>query len=100
MQFCNTTQFFTKKRHACVQGRRKVFARGGSPVDFSKGFLRGAKRGEYCFSPNKIKKTAFLTEIFKFLPLFRHPYACVGKVRATPIKILGNFKRFNTTPNS
>jgi len=68
-------------------------------VDFSKSFSTGAKSGEIWLLPLEIKKTAFFAEIFKFLPLFRHPYV-VGKVRATPLKNLGNFKRFNTIPNS
>jgi len=46
-------------------------------VDFSKGFLLVTKSGEICFLPLEIKKTAFFAEIFKFLPLFGHPYACV-----------------------
>ena len=48
----------------------------GSLVDFSKSFSTGAKSGEICFFPLEIKKTAFFAEIFKLLPLFRHPYAC------------------------
>jgi len=69
-------------------------------VEFSKSFSRGAKSGEIKFSPLETKKTAFFAEIFKFFPLFRHPCLCSGKVRATPLKNWGNFKRFNTILNS
>jgi len=59
----------------CI-GVGKNFSRGAL-VDFSKSFLPGAKSNEICFLPLEIKKTAFIAEIFKFLLLFRHPYACV-----------------------
>jgi len=65
--------------HACVHGRRKELFLGASLVDFSKSFPLGVKRGEICFLPLKIKKRAIFTEIFKFLPLFRHPYDCVSE---------------------
>jgi len=69
-------------------------------VDFSKPFSRGAKSGEICFLTLESKKTAILAELFKFLPLFRHPCLCGGKVRATPLKNWSNFKRSNTIANS
>jgi len=50
---------------------------GGDKWIFPNVFLRGAKCGEICFLPLDFKKTAFFAEVFKFLPLFRHPYACV-----------------------
>ena len=56
-------------------------------MDFSKSFSTGAKSGEIWFLPLEIKKPAFFAEIFKFLPPFRHPCLCVGKVCATPLKI-------------
>ena len=51
----------------------------GVTSGFFQKFSTGAKRGEIRFLPLEIKKTAFFTEIFKFLPLFRHPYACVSE---------------------
>jgi len=54
--------------HACVHGRWKEFFFGSHQWIFPKAFLRGVKRGEICFLPLKIKKRAFFTEIFKFLP--------------------------------
>jgi len=64
--------------YACVHGRQKDFFRGVL-VDFSKSLSRAAKLGETCFLPLETKKTAFFAELFKFLPLFRHPWLCVGK---------------------
>ena len=69
-------------------------------MDFSKRYSRGPKSGEIKFSPLQTKKTAVFAEIFKLLPLFRHPCLCVEKVRATPLKNWDNFKRFNTILNS
>jgi len=59
-----------------------------------------AKIGEIKFSPLETKKIAFSAEILKFLPIFRHTCLFVGKVRATTLKIWGNFKRFNAILNS
>ena len=60
----------------CAWASEGIFP-GGTQVDFPKVFLRGPKSGEICFLALEIKKTVFFAEIFKFLPLFRHPYACV-----------------------
>jgi len=53
----------------------EYFFQGGHYWILPKVFLRGAKSSEICFLPLEISKTAFLAEIFKFLPLFG--YACV-----------------------
>ena len=89
-RWCNTTQFFTKMvsfyMFVCM-GVGRNFSWGEALVDFSKSFSTGAKSGEIWFLPLEIKKPAFFAEIFKFLPPFRHPCLCVGKVCATPLKI-------------
>ena len=86
-----------------MQGRQKEFFQGRPLLDFSKRFYTGGQKWWNLSFALEIKKTALFIELFKFLPLFQHPYACVlcvGKVRATPLKDLGNFKRFKTIPNS
>jgi len=81
-RWCNATQFFTKMVSfymlVCM-GVRRNYSLGGHQWIFPKVFLQGAKRGEICFLPLKIKKTVFFADIFKFLPLFRHPFACVSE---------------------
>jgi len=83
-QCCQTvTQFFTKMVSFYMLVRMGVgnsFSRGGALVDFSKSFSTGAKSGEIWFLPLEIKKTTFFAEVFKFLLLFRHPYACVQEM--------------------
>jgi len=85
-----------------VHGRQKEFFQGGGTIGFFLTFFYGGpKVVKFVFYHSKLR--ALFAEIFKFLPLFQHPYACVlcvGKVRATPLKIWGNFKRFKTIPNS
>jgi len=54
-------------------GVGRDYSLGGHQWIFPKVFLRGAKRGEIYILPLEIKKRTFFTEIFKFLPLFRHP---------------------------
>jgi len=54
-------------------------------VDFSKSFSRG-ESGEIWFLSLETKKTPICSR--------------VGKVSATSLNNLGNFKRFNTIPNS
>jgi len=78
---CNATKFSTKKCHfkwLCAWALEGIFPWGFASGFFQK-FLLGVKRGEICFLPLEIQKTAFCTEIFKFLPLFRHPFACVSE---------------------
>jgi len=96
--WCNTTQFLQKWYNftcLCAWASEGFFP-GGRYWIFSKSFSRGAKSGEIRFLPLETKKTAFFAEIFKFLPPFRHPCLCVGKVRVTPLKHWCNLKRFNT----
>ena len=83
----------------CAWESEEIFPEGPL-VDFSKRFSRGGKSGEIWFLTLETKATAIFAAIFKFLPLFRHPCLCVGKVRATPLKNWCNFKRFNTILNS
>jgi len=71
--------------HACVHGHRKEFFQGALVKFFQQYFRRGTS-GEICFLPLETKKTVLFAEIYKFLPLFRHPCLCVGKVRAAPLK--------------
>ena len=59
--------------HACVHGRRRNLSRGASS-GFYQMFFYGVAKTTICL--------------------------CVGKVRATLLKILGNFKRFKTIPSS
>ena len=94
-RWCNTINWWNFTC-LCAWASEEIFP--GEPlVDFSKRFSRGgAKSGEICFLTLDTKKTAFFAEISKFLPLFWHPRLCGGKVRATPLKNWGNFKRFNT----
>jgi len=56
----------------------RIFSKGGALGIFPK-FFQGAKSGEICFFPLKIKKTTFFVEIFKiqggqgaFDPLLMH----------------------------
>jgi len=83
--------------HACAWASElgRYFSRGGTSAFFQK-FFCGAKSGETCFLPLEIKKTAFLAELFNPAPLPTPKGLCVGKVYATPLKNLGNFKCFNT----
>jgi len=80
-------------------GVGRNFFRGATNGFFLNVFLGGGKSGEIWFSKLETKKTAFFAEIFKFLPLFRHPWFYGGKVRETPLKNF-NFKRFNRILNS
>jgi len=63
--------------YACVHGRKKEIFHFPASVDFSKIFLWCPKVVKFVFLPLEIRKTAFFAEIFKFLPPFRNPYACV-----------------------
>ena len=66
------------------------FSRGAASGFFPSFSRGGGKSGEIWFLTLETKKTALFAEIFKFLPLFRHSFLCVGKVRATPVKNRGN----------
>jgi len=50
---------------------------GGATRGFFQTFFYGGPKMVIWFLPLEIKKKAFFAEIFKFLPLFGHPYACV-----------------------
>jgi len=58
-------------------GVRRNFSKGAHWWIFPNVFLRGAKTGEIWFLALEITNKDFFAEIFKFLPLFQHPYACV-----------------------
>jgi len=101
-QFCNTTQFFTKMVQLYIlvcTGVRRNFSMGGHYWIFPNVFLGGPKVMKFVFYHPKPRKQLF-AEIFKFLPLFRHPCLCVENVRATPLNNWCNYKRFNTILNS
>jgi len=74
--------------HACVHLASEGIFPGGSLVDFSKSFYGGPNVVKFGFYHSKLRKTAFFTEIFKFLPIFRHPYASVSE------KFVPNHKKF------
>jgi len=57
-------------------GVGRNFSRGATSGFFQR-FFYGGSKVEICFLPLDIKKTAFFSEILKFVPLFRHPCACV-----------------------
>jgi len=82
-RWCNTTQVFTQMVSfymlVCM-GFGRNFSMGAL-VEFSKCFSTGgggggAKVEKLVFYHSKLRKP-FFAEIFEFLPLFRHPYACV-----------------------
>ena len=100
-KWCNTTQFFTKILHACVHGRRNEFFQGGPLVDFSKSFSTGDQKWWNLVFTTRYKENSIFCWKFKIPgPLPTPICLCVGNVRATPLKNLSNFKRFNTIPNS
>jgi len=72
---------------------------GGTSGFFWKFLQGGLKVVKFVFYHSKRRKRLF-TKFFKFLPLFRRPCLCAGKVRATPLKNWCNSKRINIIPNS
>jgi len=87
--------------HACVHGRRKEFLQGGPLVDFSKSFSWvGQKWWNLFFTTRNYENSIFCWNFQIPAPLPTPKCLRVGNVRATPLNNLGNFKRFNTVPNS
>ena len=84
--------------HACVHGRRKEFFQVRPLVDISKCFATGGQKWWNLFFG--LRKHHFCWDFQIPAPLPTPICLCVGNVRATPLKNLGNFKRFNTIPNS
>jgi len=80
-------------------GVGRNFSRGATSGFFQTFYKGEPKVVKFGFQHSKLRKTTFFAETFKLLPLFRHPCLCVRKVRATPLKIWGNFKCFNTILN-
>ena len=80
--WCNATQFVTKKSHftcLCAFGVGRNFSRGAHKWIFPKVFYGGPNVVKFGFYHSKLRKTAFFTEIFKFLPIIRRPYASVSE---------------------
>jgi len=77
----------------------KNFSRGAL-ADFPNVFLQGPKVVKVVFYHLKLRKQHFLLNFSIPASLPTPICLCAGNVRATRLKNLGNFKHFNTIPNS
>ena len=100
--WCNATQFFTKKCHftcLCAWALEGIFP-GGSLVDFFKSFLRGPNVVKFVFHHLKLRKQHFVLKFSNSCPSSDTHLLVCRKSSCHTTKNLGNFKRFNTFPNS
>ena len=102
-RWCNRIQFFQKWcnfTRLCAWASEGIFPGRATSGFFLKFFYGRPKVVKLVFYHSKLRKQHFLLKFQFPVPLLTPIRLCVGKVRATPLKNVGNFKRFNTIPNS